>query len=513
MLAPKTFTFTHLLIILSIVFQITKPQLVTCKSNDICHEKFSSSYQCDLETNLCRHSNLLDNINLFDFLGLMVILLFNLISFVMGVTANGVSLPILVLIFNFRVKNSLSALKMGNVFATTFNLMFILAIRHPENNFELAADFDLILFLIPLMTFGSMIGFLLFNWIPPAISYILILVLMVILTYRNYFKLYPKNKSKTISVDFISEEYSLFIDSVDNNSVVKYTPYKMRKNKITHKNKLKKNMYLKDNANSFISEDSNKCHYNRERFLYNNISRIEKSDNENESLVNTNKPSIFSLLFKKSNEILLTISCFLCLIVANLIKNKFNKSAKLGIIKCSYIGIVLFFLSSIPLFFIAQYAFQKLQIRETVQPLKNKINPFIIGTFCLIGGFISSVAVSGSLIVSCSLLVIGMDPLVVKCTIGVVLFGLTINNLVQFSLSNYADWPNALLLGCFSFFACLFANVFVKVMINKFPISKTNFFICLSSFIMTLTLCFAVPLSFYSEYMTNKSIFQFGTIW
>ena len=197
------------------------------------------------------------------------------------------------------------------------------------------------------------------------------------------------------------------------------------------------------------------------------------------------------------------------LIIANITQKSFKVKIKTKY-SCSFWGIFLFFASAIPLIFIAKSAYNKLQIRET-KFFENK-TPFLIGSMCLIGGFISSVGVSGSLIVSCSLLVLGLDPLVVKCTIGVVLFGLTINNLVQFSLSNYADWQNAVLMGCLSFFACLLANFGVKVLMEKMPLEYTHRVICLSSFVMSLSLCFAVPATFYSEWDSMGTIFHFGSI-
>lgn len=505
MSAPKVDKNVQTLIFILLFLNFGACQLISCKSNDTCHSSLNSSYECDLEIGLCRHSNLFENPNSFDLLGLFVILLFNFISFVMGVTANGVSLPILVLVFNFRVKNSLSALKMGNIFASFFNLLFILGIRHPQNSYELAADFELILFLVPLMTFGSMIGFLVFNWIPSAFSYILILILMTILTFRNFYKLFPQESTQMLSIHFISEEESLISDSQNDCSV--YNPYVLKKNpafQIKSYSKSKFNRFLyKDKMNSSISGESMLYDYGRDRFQVRNISRTDKTDVEGESLIFQIAPSVCKILGRKKIEIFLTICCFVCLVIGNIIKNQY-----VSVSNCSFFGICMFLLSGLPLIFIAHFAFKKLELRESEV---RQIDPQIIGTFCLIGGFISSVAVSGSLIVSCSLLVLGLDPLVVKCTIGVVLFGLTINNLVQFSLSRYADWPNALLLGALSFLACFLANISIKFMISKFPISKTNFLICLSSFVMTLTLCFAVPLSFFFEYVTSNSIFQFGS--
>ena len=496
---------------------VCESKVIACQSDQVCHSSLNLSYKCDLEKQMCTHKSLWSRLGPVDLLGFLVILGFNFISFVMGVTANGVSLPILVLFFDFQVKSSLAVLKMGNIFASTINLFFVLGLRHPKDSSRLASDFELVLFLISLMTLGSMLGFLLFNWIPSAVSYICIFVLMVILTYRNFFKMRQEFNGQSARAGSTREDSGSLRRSESNSGSVRILFQEVHSNRFVTSKKylqlsIKSNTLTKTDRQSLVSKES----VRNEHFSFKtHSSRMLIIDELNELDPQPLPPppvTFWRLILDKTVEIALIVCCFVCLICANFVKRLLTSTTLDQVTKCSFLGIFLFFSFAVPLVFIAEFASRKLNARPPEQPGASQLNPLVIGSFCLIGGFISSVGVSGSLIVTCSLLVVGLDPLVVKSTIGIVLFGLTVNNLVQFSLSKYSDWANSLLLGCFSFVACLSANYFLQVMLRRFPLRHTNLLIRLCSFLMTFALCVVIPLTFYSEYLSNDSIFYFESL-
>lgn len=526
-------TQTLLFLLISCCFLIanTHATMSLCESDEYCQEKFNSKYVCDSFTKKCNRAPLTSPVSFGSIMGILLIFISNLVSFSMGVTANGVIFPILVLIFDYIAKDSLSTLKMSNVMVAVVNCVFVLLMRNKNDGNRLYVDFEMVLFLIPLVLVGSMIGCLSFVMLPPVFTYSIIMAVMIILTIRNFLKMkkmrqdIKDREDKALPVQDSRAE--------TNSSIMSHsTPSKV----LGPENELKATKHEEisstDSDNSMKDADSDHSEKQLKKFDSSILSKSKESDSMNLSDLEKNTidlsvelspakgevfPSLFGLLWEQKFYIFLVIVAFSIMVVGNLGKGSHDKLSIFDFEQCSAVSIGFYILCMLPLVMISYFAFVKLRKREkrqnetgaTVLKFDTAIK---IGVCSLTGGFISTMGVSGSLFISSFLILLGVEPIVVKCTMSFMILFMSLNNSFQFFYMGYFDWKNILIFAIISICGCLLANLIIKKELAKANSDGVNLIISTCCFIMTLALCFVLPISSYVEYISNANFFNFSTI-
>lgn len=505
--------------------------ITICETDEFCQEKFNSKYVCDSLTKKCNRAPLISPLSFNTILGIFLIFISNLVSFSMGVTANGVIFPILVLIFDYIAKDSLSTLKMSNIMVAVVNCIFVLLMRNKNDGNRLYVDFEMVLFLIPLVLVGSMIGCLSFVMLPPVFTYSIILVVMVILTVRNFFKMNKmrreikeKEMKMSINEDSIAEvNKSTKSDPQSTNAEILKDEMEKTKHELISST---------DSDNSTKDANSNESQQNLQTFKSSILSKSEDSNSIDLSEIEkdiidlstnlnpTEKdafPSLFGLLWEQKFYIFLVIVAFSVMVIGNLGKGSKDKISIFDFEQCSAMSIGFYIFCMIPLVLISYFAFIKLRRREKRQNQTGstvlKFDTAIkIGICSLTGGFISTMGVSGSLFISSFLILLGVEPIVVKCTMSFMILFMSMNNSFQFFYMGYFDWKNILIFALVSIAGCLLANLIIKKELAKANSDGVNLIISTCCFIMTLALCFVLPISSFVEYVSNVNFFNFSTI-
>jgi uncharacterized membrane protein YfcA len=437
----------------------------------------------------------------------------------MGVSANGVLFPILVMVFDYVAKDSLSTIKMANLFVGIVNFVFILLMRNPNNGNRLYIDFNLIQFLIPLILMGSMIGCLSFMLLPPVFTYSIILVVIIIVTVRNFFKMMKMKED-------LNKEKQIHLKDELVSDIETQAP-----SEITLKDS-QQNFRIDDkystNSNSIHEEESSKKKSKLNSILSNSQENSDKSLNDDDDVNNDIKPeketqlkeipypSLWSLLWEVKLVIFFVIICFSLMIIANLGKGSNDKPSVFNFENCSIFAIVFYSICMIPMMLIAYLAFNKLRTTssKTSSGNERKLSfplAIKIGLSSFLGGFISTMGVSGSLFISAFLLLLGIEPIIVKCTMSFMILVMALNNSFQFFYMGYFDWRNILTLAVISILGCLLANFIIKKKLAENNSKTVNFIISSCSFAMTLILCFVLPVSSYVEYLSNADFFSFSS--
>jgi hypothetical protein len=343
------------------------------------------------------------------------------------------------------------------------------------------------------------------------------MVVMVILSVRNYLKMKKILKSRKdeqikklesdIEMNIPKEEANVSKNILDVENKRKLSEAKLKESKCQSSSE-----YRTDNDN----EDS-----------LNSLSTKEESDNSSSNELSTNfdklslietkeeMPSSFLLLWEKKFIICLIILSISIMVFANLLKGTKDRPSILNLTYCSPLSVGLYIICLLPLALIGIYAFKKLINRQkscgTNQKETFSANLAVkVALASITGGFISTVGVSGSLFISASLILLNIEPIVVKCTLSILILFLSSINSLQFFLMGYFDWKNILFIGCSALVGCLIANFVIKVQLAKGDTSTVNSIIAVQCFVMTVVICFAVPSSSYYEYLTNTNFFSMG---
>jgi uncharacterized membrane protein YfcA len=407
--------------------------------------------------------------------------------------------------------------------------------RNKNNGNKFYIDFELLLFLMPFVLIGSMIGCLAFMMFPPIFSYCLIMAVMIILSVRNFYKMKRilKERKDHLSLKAKSEQ-----DSIKNQSSKTLKKAEEPLPIIIEVSKLGSSYNTSEDAyNNTLSEEANEKNTGTETITIedksnrkrrsiilskkdsNSVKNMETGSIET-ALVEEDKdeyPSSLKLLWNDKFTISLIILSICIMVLANLLKGTKDRPSILNLPYCSSLSVVLYILCLFPLTLIGIYGYRKLTTREITCETNqsNKMTRLLalkIGIASVFGGFISTVGVSGSLFISAALILLNIEPIVVKCTLSMLILFLSSINSLQFFLMGYFDWRNILFLGCSALVGCLVANFVIKNQLAKGDTHTVNSIIAVQCFVMTLAICFAIPSSSYFEYLTNANFFRMGTI-
>ena len=120
--------------------------------------------------------------------------------------------------------------------------------------------------------------------------------------------------------------------------------------------------------------------------------------------------------------------------------------------------------------------------------------------------------VSSSIFISSSLILLNIEPIVIKCTMGFIYFFMSINCFSQFYLIGFWDLKNMILMAIISLIGCFISNIIIKKFIKS---NKTNFLnkmISISCLFLLTLVSIIIPLSCYNEYLKNDYFFRFGKL-
>ena len=614
------------LLILVSAFAIVDPSLSSmtpCKSDSFCQQSFNDNYYCDPHTSRCNRQALLPSDSWVTIVGCVGVLLFNVLSYSLGVSSNAISFPALILFFAFTGKDTMAVLKTGNILASFINLIFVLGLRDPQNGNKLFVDFNLLIFITPMMLIGTMIGIVAFGILPAIFSYIFITVTLLYLTVRNAhrwvvndmdklkqeevvdsldsreqgsqprrtknsnlklcmsdhlksdmdsreFKWDPKdlinsthNSLELVPNSKFLSERSLNKDSeatrstrslvqlrsqLHNTNVIECRLSDDRCNTIQHEKAskdmanttaadLSRNMHLIPNSNSHWSDsdsDSDPRPSKDQR-----ISRIlqdspepwsvgpsENMDakplpNTLNSSAEVNSQSAMSLLFTEYKSLLLVGAIFSIMVFGNLIRGSSNRPSILRVFFSSTITNILYVLCIALLVFITYLIFSHIrdtQRDQTDSQLTQSPNypPRLmiqIAVCAMIGGFISSIGVSGGLFIFSALILLDIRPLVIKATMGLLLFVIYLTHGFQFFYLGFFDLYNTCIMAAIAVTGCFIGNILIKRSLANNGSDKTNALLSALNFILTASICIGLPFVAYHEAQNNNSFFNFKSIW
>ena len=552
-----------IIILLISIFSPLKSTKTGCHHDEFCSDTFGPSYHCDTHGK-CNRKPLFPPDSAMIVFGAALLISFNILSFSLGVTANGIAFPAMIMLFAFTGKDSLAILKTSNIFSAPVNLMFICSMRNPKKGNQLYVDFELMVFLVPLVLVGSLFGVLAFGFFPGFFSYFFIFFVMIYLTYRNYnrfkakeakqklLKFQNRKSSKEIGDCEFGNQNSCIKDSQKTENLNQADPQVsspgLSKLSLSVE-KEEQNMHIalvEENLDSRkMSERKDSCADKETNFTIEDESLKVKT----EESAKTKIPNIFVLLWKRYKIFLLVLLAYGLMVMANLGRGTPSNPSVFGFTRCSPITFIFFGFCIFLIIMIAIIGFQLLKIknRETQNKIKEEqdsINQkpeetqtdiqieenlsvlstdstqnfnytssimFKIGISAVIGGFISSAGVCGSLFITSSLMLLNIEPLVVKSTIGFAIFVMTFNNAFQFFFLGYFDLKNTLTIACITLVGCLVGNFIIKRLLNQNS-SKANRIISICNICMTSVICFCLPVSSYFEVSNNSSFFSFRAV-
>jgi uncharacterized membrane protein YfcA len=453
-----------LIIFTFILFSTVLSTNFVCKTDEYCVENVNELYRCNPTGSTCQRIPVIKEFNFKSILGLFFVLSLILIAYVISISANSINMPLLVLMFEFTFKDTLAILKISNLLPSMFNFSMIANLRNPKKNNSLYTNFDLILFMYPLILAGSIGGTLLLLISPPIVSYSIVFVMLLVVSVRN-FKKFQKLREK-------------------------------------YKESLKEPPTGEPQV-EIVPED---VRMNAELI-------VEPIPKKNESF--------FSLIYNVKNKILMIVLSLLILILAYMVKGNSTQTSIINNMECSYFTLCMFLVFCFPLVGISLFGYKKFQKSLKKENEENHNNNeeekdtnigLKMGISALVGGFISTVGVGGSLFVSSALLLLDVEPLVIKCTMTWITMLMATNNTFQFIFIGYFDWRNVLIFTFLGLIGCVSSNLFIKKLLANNMSSKANEIIALCCCLMSVFVCFAIPVTSYYEYKNNQSFLKAGSI-
>ena len=520
------------------LFGLSNSSDMICQTDNQCQAKFNERYVCDTSTNKCNRELIFTNFSWFLVFGFVLILLFNLLSYTIGTSANSLNFPLLIFLFEFTSKDTMSTVKIGNVFMSFINFLFIINMRDKGNGNRLYTNFELILLLLPLIIIGSMMGNLAFYFLPAVLSYILIFIVMIVLSIRNWGKFQDLKNAKIEELDSIKQITSLKDIEIRSSEkkIEQSTQIIELKDDTTRLEDSKPNFESSigkgDNPilSNFLADISSKgsspdiSEEQSDEFTQDSI-KFEQSRkiknrfvlSSTQSVYKEEYPSLGSLLWEKKFMISLFLVCFSIMVMSYLIKGTNSRASILGLPSDSLVIIVIFLLCMIPLVYISWLGYKEMErtYSNSSEGDTSDLNFSLVvklASAALIAGFLSTSAVSSTLFLWAALFFLGLEPLVVKCTVGWMIFMIAVNNCFQFIYMGYFDWKNILVISGVSLFGCFAANLYIKKELANNNSRSINIMIAGCCFAMTVCLCIVIPFTSIFEYHHNKSFLSFGSV-
>ena len=578
---PFLATNTRFLVLTLILTSPLHATKTKCTSDPFCQSTFGPSYFCDMDNGKCNHKPLIQDLTLWIVSGCLLLIAFNILSFSIGVSANGMAFPAMILFFAFTGKDAMAILKTSNILSSPVNLIFVASMRNPQNENRLFVDFDLLVYLVPLILIGSMFGVLAFGYFPGMFTYFFIFATMVYLTVSNFLKW--KNTKSAESGVVVGQDEQGDIDGSISLKIGKQgiTPQDIFES--THLETASEfgnsRPQKQQNFKAIISEESTEpergvrsCYeewtihsdsdnqkyrqdLNSTRImteaplsrLHPNLrslnpaqspdagsaARLEQlnsqqshfSDSPLKHTFKINHPlahtpnneqskSIWQLLGEQKTTLLLVVLCYALMVGGNLVRGSPGRPSVLGLAKCSGATFACFFLFILAISLLAMVAYSKIQ-RTSQQQDYLQFSPQLmtkIGVSAMIGGFISSAGVCGSLFISSSLMLLDLEPLVIKATIGFAIFVMSLNNTFQFLFLGYFDLKNTVIIALITLVGCVVGNVIIKRQLQNGGQRGANSIISVCNFCMTGVICLVIPFTSYFESINNSSFFAFRSV-
>lgn len=477
---------------------------LTCDSDEYCMNEINQIYQCNTSSNLCQRIPIVQNLNYKIGLGLFFILILNLIGYIISISANSINMTLFVFIFGFTFHDTQAILKIANLLPSMFNWIMIANLRNPKKANSLYTNFNMILFMYPLILTGSICGTLLFLISPSFISYFLVFVMLFGISIKN-FKKYQEIRDK-YNQSLVSENLKMELQQ----RADKEMPIEVITDTNCH------NPQQNKSDQPPYQSHPDKIHEDKLPAVIDNEDHSVKTQLSSE-IISIKQEHFCSLIYKVRFQILLIIFSFMIIILAYLIKGSVSHTSILNNMQCSPSTICMFLLFCIPLIFISYYGNTK--FRKSLHSQNERSNQnatkyisIKLAIVSLVGGFISTVGVGSSLFVSSTLMLFDFEPLVVKCTMTWITMLMAANNTFQFIFIGYFDWKNILIFTGLGLFGCMLSNLFIKELVAQNMNAKANQIIALSCCLMGALVCLAIPVTSYFEYKNNQSFMHMGSI-
>ena len=521
-----------------ILLQSVSANSHSCENDDFCIATFGTSYYCSPE-NKCNRLPLLPPEDIFTVLGCLVLFLFNVLSFALGTSANGLAFPMMVLGFAFIAQDTISIIKTANIVSTFVNVVFVFMMRNPDNGNKTYINFNLLVFLIPLCIVGSMIGILLFNFLPGIMAYIFVFSAMLYLTVRNYYR-YRKSNAKPSVKPHEINEMSDSVDSVDQGKLSRLEFGKLGELADPQTQTVKAMVIEMDSRKQSGKQGAfgippqtktpaqsvlhtKKRHFTEKHRRTQSLVPLDGQKSVcsklRENTIGLPYPSAFSILLREYKPILLIILTYSLMVLGNLVKGSQENLSILGATDTPVLPYCLYTMSIASILCIAYIGLKMLESDNKPQVTEHPSTAqagypmtliFKIGLISIIGGFITSNGVCGTLFIATSMMALNVEPIIVKSTMSILVFCMSANNGFQFIYMGYFDAVNIAALIVINLSGCLVGNLIIKRALRK-NVGAANSIIDLCSLVMTFCICVALPFSSYYEYLHNAIFLDFGT--
>lgn len=187
------------MIILALISAAAASVDPTCDSDAYCAQNFNDNYYCEMSSKICRRIPVYQNLETYSIIGLVLNFLFSILASSIGVSSGGMVYCFLIFCMQLTTKDTIPILKVGNLFASAINIVFILRKRREENQDELYIDWSLAAYCIPFVLAGCMIGMLAHEFFPGAYLLGLMFLTLIIfasMTWKESMRLEAEEESK-----------------------------------------------------------------------------------------------------------------------------------------------------------------------------------------------------------------------------------------------------------------------------------------------------------------------------
>ena len=438
--------------LIALIFFLTllkKKNSLSCEDDKTCTDEFGRKYYCLKK--LCKRKSIISTLDLISIIGLFLNTIFNIFTNSIGISGSGLVFCILIFLFEFSTKEALPIYKMCNLLASSINVIFILFERKKDDVNKLYLDFNLSGFVIPILVSGSMIGILINEFLPAFYLLLFICVILLIVCISTILKLKKEIKK--------SKEVEKEIEKTDILEV--------------NNTELEKKL-LKENTTEI---------------------KLIKSFNEKKKI------SLFTILFKNIIPIICTILAFFILIFGNLSKGNPSSPSNL-FTQCSFISFLVYIISIITCLLIGFIPFKR------IKHLKKK-KLYSLGVSSFLAGIVSAVGISGSIVFTSNLVLLGLDQKVIRAVSGMSLFLISVATVIQFELIGFLDFKNSIIIGLSSIIGSVIGNFGISHLFKKYKnssiVSKILFLIAFLSILL-------MPFIIYNEIQVNKHAFELGGV-
>jgi uncharacterized membrane protein YfcA len=419
-----------------------------CTTDQQCAKDFNPKYYCEPSTKRCQHVPIYSNLDAYSIFGLVLNFLFNILANSIGVSSGGMVYCFLIFCMNLTTIDIIPILKVGNLFASVVNIIFVLMRRREDNQDELYVDWGLAAYCIPQVLAGCMVGMLVNLYFPSFWLCLLMMGTLIIFAYLTWRK------------SMILEKEESQVDQI---------------NELTGAKSWGRNTAISGNGADFLK-----------------------------TLTIVDRKTLFDILTENSFPIFIMVFATVLMAIGNLIKGSDNFESVLSLHNCSALAFVGFFLACLCTASLSYFVKKRIQIAYTPR----KQLKIVIVSFA--AGVLISVGITGSLAFSSLLIIIGIEPIVVSALSAFMLFFTSVGTIIQFQVVGYLDFDNAIFIGLFALFGAVIGNVIMHRSLKN-GLGSQSLLPYILFGILALTIVI-MPFSMFLESEINQKFFDFKTI-